>query len=127
MKRGLLVLLAFVPTFVFADEAPHGLTDVFNKLKDAVFANILNPLIFLLFALALLYFLWGMVRFIASGEEPEMRKDGRRHMFWGIIGMAIMLSVFGIIAFVFNVVTDDGQAEGIDNKVVPRPAIIPEN
>ncbi len=58
---------------------------------------ILNPLILLGFAVALLYFLWGIYKFLANNESDEEREIGKRNMFWGIIGMAIMVSVFGII------------------------------
>ena len=58
---------------------------------------ILNPLILLGFAVALLYFLWGIFKFLANNESDEEREIGKRNMFWGIIGMAIMVSVYGII------------------------------
>jgi|SRR3990167_946223 len=59
--------------------------------------EIINPLILLLFALAVVFFLFGMLRFFASGENDEKRTEGKRHMLWGLIGMTIMMGVFFVL------------------------------
>ncbi|MCI0533212.1 hypothetical protein L0Y49_03250 [bacterium] len=63
---------------------------------------IVNPLIFVLFGAALLFFLWGLVQFIMNSESAEARDVGRRHMFYGAIGMFIMVGVFGIMWVLIN-------------------------
>ncbi len=60
-------------------------------------AVILNPLIVLLFAIALIVFLWGVFEFVRKADDESAREEGRRSMMWGIIGMFIMFGVFGII------------------------------
>lgn len=62
---------------------------------------IINPLIGLLFALALAYFLWGAAQFILNAGNEEGRKKGKDALLWGLIGLFIMSSVFGIL----NIVT----------------------
>ncbi len=108
--------------------AAGGFTEVFNNIKEPIFANIVNPLLALLFSAALGYFLWGVVRFIRQAENPEGRESGKRHMIAGIIGLAIMLSAFGLIKFVFNVVTDPDSSgtrpKGINGEDIPTPSII---
>jgi len=70
-----------------------------SELIDAIVRVIVNPLIGLLFGIALLLFLWGAFQFILDvGEKGEARENGKRHMLWGIIGMVVMVSVFGILA-----------------------------
>ncbi|HXK35172.1 MAG TPA: hypothetical protein VJ103_01535 [Candidatus Paceibacterota bacterium] len=61
---------------------------------------IINPLIVFIFALALVYFLWGMVEFIAGANNEEKRAIGRRHMIWGLVGMLIMIGVFTIMKII---------------------------
>jgi hypothetical protein len=68
-----------------------------NQVISNISQAILNPLITLLFAAAMVYFLWGGFLFIRGADSEEGRNIGRRHMIYGIIGMFIMLSVFGII------------------------------
>lgn len=89
---------------------------LFTNIINPVKTEILNPIIYLLFALALLYFLWGVIRYIYNGDSDDARSKGQKHMIWGLIGMAIMLSVFGIMSLIFNSVTFNGTAKGVDNK-----------
>jgi hypothetical protein len=58
---------------------------------------ILNPLITLLFAVAMVLFLYGMLQFFISADNEEKRSEGKRHMLWGIVGLTIMMGVFGIL------------------------------
>jgi hypothetical protein len=80
-------------------------------LLDNLKTEIIVPGISLLFALALIYFFWGVVQYIINLNNPAGRTDGQRHMFWGIVGLAIMLSAFGIVNFVFNSVTRPGEKQ----------------
>lgn len=73
-----------------------------DTLARNISSEIIQPLILLLFALALLYFFWGIAKFIGSVGSDEQRKEGRKHMLWGLIGMAIMISVYGIIELIEN-------------------------
>jgi uncharacterized membrane protein YcfT len=63
---------------------------------------IVNPLIMLLFALALAYFLWGVFGFISNQENEEKKNEGKKHMLWGIIGITIMMGVWTILGIVLN-------------------------
>jgi hypothetical protein len=96
--------------------------DVLSRIKS----EIIVPLIALLFVVAVVYFMWGVVQYIYNMNNPTAKQDGQRHMFWGVIGLAIMLSAFGIVNFVFNTVTNtNGTAvNGIDGKPIPKPDIL---
>ncbi len=73
---------------------------------DTFIANvnreIINPLILFLFALAVVYFLYGMVEFIANGANDEKKTTGKSHMLWGIIGITIMMGVWAILGIILN-------------------------
>lgn len=66
----------------------------------------LNQLILTVFALATVYFFWGMVMFMrASGSGDEQGiSTGKRHMVWGVIGMAIMGAAAGIVNFIQSII-----------------------
>ena len=51
------------------------------------------------FALALLFFLWGLAKYIFAAGNEEAKESGKRIMIWGIIALFIMASVWGIVAF----------------------------
>lgn len=66
-----------------------------NTALDQV-KTILNLVIGLLFVLVTLYFIWGVVKYVmAAGDEGKI-KDGKQHMLWGIIGMAVMAGAWGL-------------------------------
>lgn len=65
-------------------------------------ATIINPLIVLLFSVAVVVFIWGIVQFIWGTGGEEDRMAGKRHMVWGIVGIFIMVGVFGILAILMN-------------------------
>ncbi len=55
----------------------------------------------LLIALALAYFLYGLTGYL-SGIDEKKKKEARDVMFYGIIGLFVMVSTLGII----NVIID---------------------
>lgn len=58
---------------------------------------IINPIIKLLFAAAIVTFLWGIVQYIQNADSPDGRETGRKVIIWGILGLVIMVSVFSIM------------------------------
>ena len=73
-------------------------------LLEGIKQQIVNPLIGLLFAVALLYFLWGVSQFIYNSADEQGREKGKQHILWGLIGLLIMVSVFGIINLICRTV-----------------------
>lgn len=66
---------------------------------------LIDPLVTLGFAAALLLFFWGLFKFMVSVADGNVdNKDGKNHMLWGLVGMTIMFSVGGIINFITNTV-----------------------
>ena len=65
---------------------------------------IVNPIIYLLFGLALIYFLYGVFVFIRGASSEDARDTGRTHMLWGVVGLAIMISVYGILQIIAGTV-----------------------
>ncbi len=63
---------------------------------------IINPLISLLFALALAYFLYGVYEFIANGDNEEKKTTGKSHMLWGIVGLTVMMGVWAILNMIIS-------------------------
>ena len=53
-----------------------------------------------MFSLSFVYFIYGIVKFLALDVSDASRKEARNSIWWGIVGMVIMFSVYGIIRFV---------------------------
>lgn len=73
-----------------------------QTLMQSINRVVINPLIVFLFACALAYFLYGVVQFILNPANEEIRKSGKSHMMWGVVGMFIMVSVFAIMQIILN-------------------------
>ena len=63
---------------------------------------IINPIIILAFAVALLVFFWGLVQFIMSETADAKRKDGSKKIIYGLLGMFVMISAYGIIRLILD-------------------------
>ena len=63
--------------------------------------EILNSIIPLMIALAGVYVVWGVVSYIIADEE-EAKKKGRSKIVYGIIGLAIIISLWGLVNIVVN-------------------------
>ncbi|ETB63832.1 TPA: hypothetical protein DIC38_02160 [Candidatus Nomurabacteria bacterium] len=72
------------------------------SLMGSISKHLLNPLITLLFAIAVAYFIWGAMKFLLNPDNEEVRKTSKNHMLWGIIGLFVMVAVFGIMRFLLN-------------------------
>jgi len=74
----------------FAQFIGNGSTGIIGVLN-----TIVVPIIF---AFAFAAFVWGVVNyFFLHGSEEEKRKEGKEFIFWGIIGMVVLFSVWGFV------------------------------
>ncbi len=79
-----------------------------QPIQDLVFrisAAIINPFLALVFGAAFLLFAWGVVQFLielnVGGGEKNVAKS---HMFWGLVGMFIMVAAYAIIRLIANTI-----------------------
>ncbi len=69
---------------------------------------ILNPIILLLFAIAFLVFFWGIFRFISTETSNDARENAKNRIFYGLIGMFVMFSAYGLINLILGTFGIDG-------------------
>ena len=90
--------MSFMPVLAFAAVAVPtftSITTVSNSLK-----TLINSVFPFLFALATLYFFWGLIEFIRSSGDVKKHEEGRTHMIYGIVAIAVMASVFGLVNWI---------------------------
>ena len=64
---------------------------------------IINPILALLFAVALMVFIYGIVQFMwGLSSEAGKKEEGKQHMLWGVIGMFIMVAAYAILEILAN-------------------------
>lgn len=71
-----------------------------NRLLSFILSELVNPALYLLLAIAVVIFIYGIIEMMAGAANDKKREDGRRHLMWGIIGLFIMLGVWGIISII---------------------------
>jgi uncharacterized membrane protein YidH (DUF202 family) len=87
---------------LFTNVAYASTTESVDTFISNVDKLIINPLIIFLFALAIVYFLYGIFEFISNGENEEKKTTGKSHMIWGIVGIVIMMGVFTILNMIIS-------------------------
>jgi len=69
-----------------------------NWLIKSKFIPILNNVVMLIFALALVYFVWKMAHYV-QGDKPQ---DAIQGMGWSLLAMFVMVSVWGLVKLIQN-------------------------
>jgi hypothetical protein len=86
----------------------------FQGLVKFIICLINNSIIPLFFAIAIMMFIWGAVKFfIINADEEAQRDQGKQFMIWGIIALTVMTTVWGIVGIL-------GSTFGVNSKVLPQ-------
>jgi hypothetical protein len=85
----------------------------FQDLMRYVTCTISVSVIPLIFAVATLMFIWGVVQYVINTEDEAKKSKGRQFMIWGIIALAVMVSVWGLVSILSGTF-------GIDTVFIPE-------
>lgn len=85
------------------------------------FSRVIAVMIPVAFALILLVFLWGIAKFVLSVGE-EGKTEGKELLMWGTIALFIASSVWGISAYLREVIGVDGNYDrwNLDRSTIPN-------
>lgn len=103
MKKIVLAALVLAPSLAFA-QTFSGLQTLMIKVT-----NLINQALPLIIGIATIGFFWGLATFVFSAGDEEKRKEARQKMIWGIIAIAVMISIWGLVRFL---TTSIGLDEG---------------
>lgn len=98
MRKNIKVVVAgllSMPTFVFAAEKTvTNLTSFITAI-----GGIIGQIVPLILAIAVLYLIWNIGHFVMSGQagDEKARSTAMNNVIWSIIGIFIMLSVWGLV------------------------------
>ena len=107
-----------MPAFVLALPLVSSAQD-FNyatEITDAI-GGVVGALIPILVGLLVVVFAWGIVTYIWKNDDDAKAK-GKSLMIWGVIGIALVVSIWGVVALlqdVFGITT----GEEVDVPTVP--------
>ena|SRR3989338_7703671 len=63
--------------------------------------ELLNAVVPILIALGVVFFVWGVVSYVIGSDE-EAKKKGRDRMIYGIIGLVVIVGMWGLVRLVTN-------------------------
>jgi hypothetical protein len=103
MKK-ILAAFALVLLPVVAS-AQNTVDSVANSAGNTIgqLTNIINKLIPFFLAIAVVVFIYGVIRYVVA-SSPDDKAAGRSYIIWGIIGIAVILSIFGLVKLLQNTV-----------------------
>lgn len=86
----------FAPVFAYAQTTSS--TRNVNELITFL-TQLLSTAVGLILAAAVVYFLWSVFKFVTSAGDEEARAKGQQGIIWGLIGIAVMVSIYGLVNF----------------------------
>lgn len=89
--KNLYLVAFFFP--VLAHAAPR----TFKGLVE-ILVSIFNVVVPLIFSLALLAFLWGILQYVIFPGSEDRKSTGKQVMIWGIVVLSVMTAVWGIVS-----------------------------
>lgn len=113
MKKILGILVASAPLVAFAQPI-SGFDSLVAKLTQMG-----NVFIQILIAFAVIWIIFNVVRFIISSEED--RAKYRSSVLWGIVGLAVILSIWGLVRLLTNTFNTGPNVQDRPGPIIPPP------
>ncbi|PCI20190.1 hypothetical protein COB64_02670 [Candidatus Wolfebacteria bacterium] len=115
MKKYIYILLSFLlPLTSFAQFGPptqeqfitesvcggniKSITDFLNFFTCLASRSVVP----LLITAGTVVFIYGVVQYIAGAADQTKREEGRKFILWGIIGLFVIISVWGLVGLLSN-------------------------
>jgi hypothetical protein len=130
MKKKLITLsglvLSFAPVVAFAQlqtgTNPNacgtaGTVDTIEGLLCKI-GSLLTSIIPVLVAIGVIYFVWGVVQYVIADDE-EAKTAGRGRMIYGIIGLAVIVAVWGLVGILVRTFVPNQNRSNITYPTVP--------
>ena len=89
------------------------------KTLVASVGQIVNMIIPIVFAVAVLVFFWGLVQYLLGAEHDQDK--AKKTMLWGVVALFVMAAVWGLVAFLGNALGIDDRVAPTVNRLIPKP------
>ncbi|MFA7252281.1 MAG: hypothetical protein WC027_00250 [Candidatus Paceibacterota bacterium] len=96
MKKFVKVIAGSAWALPFVALAQEANASYISSLIDSA-KTVLDQLVVFLIALAVVWFIWNVIRYTMSSDE-EKKGAAKGQMIWGIIAIAVIVSVWGLVA-----------------------------
>jgi hypothetical protein len=128
MKKNLIVLSSFglavaTPFIALAQQSTSASCygpQVSGTVQGVVckIGEILNTIIPILIVLGVVYFVWGVITYMI-GQDEEAKKKGRDKIIYGIIGLVVIVAMWGLVGIITKTFGINNNPVGIQPPCVP--------
>jgi hypothetical protein len=119
MKKLIVSIAALAPVVAFAQQPVRDVNSLAVKAQ-----SIGNTAIGILIALAVIFIIYNVLMFIVKAGSDD-RKTYQKAILWGIVGLAVILSIWGLVAILTNTFGTTGvNAPAQLYPVNPNPPIV---
>jgi uncharacterized membrane protein YidH (DUF202 family) len=105
MKKFLVGAIFLTLSYADIAWAATPLDNTLNTIK-----SLANTVIPLFITLAVVFFFWGLVKFVANADDEEAKKKAKNLMIWGMVAVFVMVSFWGLIGYI-------QQSAGLSGKI----------
>jgi uncharacterized membrane protein len=100
-KKNNFYIVAYLGALMFVPVSLHAKT--FKEVVDAATGDLATTIVELIFAVSFLFFFWGVVQYMIDPTQ-EGKDKSRGYVIWGLIGLAVIFSVYGLIRAVTSII-----------------------
>ena len=87
--------------------------------------GIINRIVPFIVGLAVFIVIWGIFTYITHAAEEEKRAEARQFIIYGVIGVFLMLSIWGFVNILYNTFDLDRTIDG--GKIPKVPELLIED
>ncbi len=74
-----------------------------GTLVSHVTCILIRSIVPVIFAIAIVVFVWGVIQFFIIGADEEAKREkGKQFIVWGLVALAVMSSVLGLVRILGN-------------------------
>ena len=119
IKRKILAL-GSTASFLLPSLALAQVSGQINRVDDlfTIVESFINRATPFLIGLAVFVIIFGVFKFILNAANEDERKAARSYIFWGVIGVFVMISIWGLVNILYDTF-------GLTNNPLPPPQIFP--
>ncbi len=110
MKKIIAFVVTIAPSMAFAQTTAR-VVDV-NSLSTKIL-GIGSTIVYILVAAAVLFIVWNVVMYLIKGKGEEGRGAAGMNILWGIVGLFIIVSIWGLV----NILTNTFGTQPTDKKI----------
>jgi hypothetical protein len=102
-----------LPFMAFAQNVNY----ISKLISDAQY--LLDRLVVLLIAFAVVWFIWNVIRFTMA-EDEEGKSKAKSQMIWGIVALAVIVSIWGLVAILQSIFIGTNKGVSDPRTLLPR-------